>query len=210
MRIPGYLFAPCRTPHRLPRFLALTDAGRAPDPFAMLAHLPKDCGLVWRAYDGEISRARLQGLARAARRSHVPLFLGASGRYRAARLPVHLHLPEHRLNKPYTDGMFRRECRAYPQTIVTSAAHSQRAVIAAAHAGVDAILISPVFPTRSHPGGTSLGIVRFAPLARLARSLGLAVYALGGINDLSKIRRLVPSGATGIAGIDIFLTDDQA
>lgn len=210
MRVPGFLLASRETARRLPRFLALTDAKRAPDPFAMLAHLPNDCGLVWRAYEEQISRTRLHALSRVARRSHVPLFLATSSHRHAARLPLHLHLPEHRLNRPYTDGMFRRERRANRQTIITAAAHSERAVVAAAHAGVDAVLISPVFPSRSHQGGQSLGVVRFTALARLAHEHGLAVYALGGVNDVSKIRRLAASGATGIAGIDIFLTDDQA
>lgn len=48
----------------------------------------------------------------------------------------------------------------------------------AMRAGCTLALISPVFPTRSHPGGASLGICRFAALARLSR---LPVIALGGM-----------------------------
>lgn len=39
-------------------------------------------------------------------------------------------------------------------------------------------LISPVFPTRSHPGDQTLGVARFAALARLAT---VPVIALGGM-----------------------------
>ncbi|WP_231562482.1 thiamine phosphate synthase [Sphingomonas sp. 35-24ZXX] len=39
-------------------------------------------------------------------------------------------------------------------------------------------LISPVFATRTHPGGAHLGVPRFAALARLSR---LPVIALGGM-----------------------------
>ena len=39
-------------------------------------------------------------------------------------------------------------------------------------------LISPVFATRTHPGGAHLGVPRFATLARLSR---LPVIALGGM-----------------------------
>ncbi len=39
-------------------------------------------------------------------------------------------------------------------------------------------LISPVFATRTHPGGKSLGVAKFASLARLSR---LPVIALGGM-----------------------------
>ena len=41
------------------------------------------------------------------------------------------------------------------------------------------MLLSPVFATRSHPGGGTLGPVRFRLLARQAR---LPVIALGGMN----------------------------
>lgn len=210
MRVPGFLLSSPRGRSGLPRFLALTDPKRAADPYLLLANLPKNAGLVWRAYDEEISRSQLRNLSKAAQGVRTPIFLAWTNRHRATPLPDHRHLPEHCLNKPYTDGMFKIGRRIPPQTFITAAAHSERAIVAAAHAGVDAVLISPVFPTRSHPGNRSLGIIRFAALARLARSLGLAVYALGGINDVAKIHRLASTGATGIAGIDIFLANDQA
>ncbi len=45
--------------------------------------------------------------------------------------------------------------------------------------GVAAMLLSPVFPTRSHPGATVLGSVRFRLAAALAQA---RVIALGGMN----------------------------
>ena len=210
MRIPGFLMASPRRRSGLPRFLALTDPERAANPYLLLANLPEGSGLVWRAYEAKPSRFQLKDLSRASRRMHIPLFLAWTDRHRTMPLPVHRHLPEHCLNKPYTDGMFKTVRRQSPQVFVTAAAHSERAIIAAARAGIDAVLISPVFPTRSHPGKASLGVIRFAALARLARSLGLSVYALGGVNDATKMHRLAATDATGIAGIDIFLADDQA
>lgn len=210
MRVRGFLMPPSRRPSGLPRLLALTDPKRAADPYRLLARLPGGTGLVWRAY-GEIpSRSQLQSLSQSTRRFHAPLFLAWPDRHRPMPFPLNRHLPEHCLNKPYTDGMFKTGRRRPREIFITAAAHSERAVIAAAHGGVDAVLISPVFPTRSHLGKASLGVIRFAALARLARSLGLAVYALGGVNDIAMIRRLTSTGATGIAGIDIFLADDQA
>ncbi|WP_298335443.1 thiamine phosphate synthase [uncultured Erythrobacter sp.] len=45
--------------------------------------------------------------------------------------------------------------------------------------GVDAVLLSPVFSTRSHPEGKTLGAARFRLLARHSRT---PVIALGGMN----------------------------
>lgn len=42
----------------------------------------------------------------------------------------------------------------------------------------DFVLISPIFPTRTHPGGKTLGVAGFAALARLSRH---PVIALGGM-----------------------------
>lgn len=53
-------------------------------------------------------------------------------------------------------------------------------------AGADLVFVSPVFPTRSHPGAPSLGP---AKAARIARAVGLPMIALGGM-DARRFRRL--------------------
>ena len=65
-------------------------------------------------------------------------------------------------------------------------AHDLREIGLARRLGADAALLSPVFPTRSHPGGAVLGSVRFRLLARQAR---LPVIALGGMTG-AKARAL--------------------
>jgi thiamine-phosphate pyrophosphorylase len=65
-------------------------------------------------------------------------------------------------------------------------AHSLAELGLAARLSADAALFSPVFPTRSHPGGGTLGPVRFRLLARQA---GLPVIALGGM-DAARARAL--------------------
>jgi len=77
-------------------------------------------------------------------------------------------------------------------------AHDAAEMRAAARAGVDVILLSPLFATRSHPGARPLGVVRFAALARLSP---VPVIALGGVRPrhAGLVRRL---GASGYAAID--------
>jgi len=64
--------------------------------------------------------------------------------------------------------------------------HSLSEIGAANLLGADGLLLSPVFPTRSHPGGKSLGPLRFRLLARRAKA---PVIALGGM-DRRKAKRL--------------------
>jgi thiamine monophosphate synthase len=87
-----------------------------------------------------------------------------------------------------------------PRWILTASVHSRAALEKAACLEFHAALLSPVFPTTSHPGREALGPLRFS---LLARSAPLPVYALGGIHT-GNVRRLGGSGAAGIAAIEGF------
>jgi thiamine-phosphate pyrophosphorylase len=79
------------------------------------------------------------------------------------------------------DGVYGAPRALYPSRRLVSlaAAHSLREVAGANRACADAALLSPAFPTRSHPGAKALGPLRFRLLARHAR---MPVIALGGMN----------------------------
>ncbi|NLR69857.1 thiamine phosphate synthase [Novosphingobium sp. ERN07] len=75
-------------------------------------------------------------------------------------------------------------------------AHSLREIGMAARAGAHAVLLSPVFATRSHPGAKVLGTARFLMLARQSP---LPVIALGGMTA-ARARRLPVHGWAAIDG----------
>jgi thiamine-phosphate pyrophosphorylase len=81
-------------------------------------------------------------------------------------------------------------------------AHSLREIAAGRRARADAIVLSPVFATRSHPGARTLGPLRFRLLAARA---GLPVIALGGM-DAARARRL---GQAPWAAIDGLIPKDS-
>ena len=68
---------------------------------------------------------------------------------------------------------------------------------AAERAGASILFLSPIYPTRSHPGAATLGPEGFA---RLARRTELPVIALGGV-DQSRGRTLMALGAYGWAAV---------
>lgn len=84
--------------------------------------------------------------------------------------------------------------------LLTAACHDLRELIAAVRIASDAVLVSPVAPTPSHPGAPTIGWTGFGAFA--ARS-PLPVYALGGIGpaDLARVRVY---GGFGVAGIRAF------
>ena len=188
-----------------PPLIGMTDPVRLPDPEVALAALPSGNILIWRAYGDNPGRHRVRHVARLAESRGCLLLLGGQ-----PRLAVHahgIHLAEHMLIDPLTDGYLMDIRHRRPNCIVTAACHSEPAIRRAARAGADAVLVSPVFPTESHPRARTLGVLRTASLAHKASALGLASYALGGIATEGDIRRVMRTGVSGIAGIG-FLQND--
>ena len=177
----------------LPRLILLSDAARLADPLPAAAALPPGSAVILRHYDAagreELGRA-LMALCRARK-----LSLLVAGDWRLAwKLDAHgVHLPEWQTARP---PVLPRK----PGWLTTAAAHSEPALLRAARLGAHAALLSPVFPTASHPGARTMGPRRFA---QLSGRTNLPVYALGGIN-VGNALRLGPSGAIGIAAISGF------
>lgn len=152
----------------LPDVWLISDARNDARLETALARLPRRSGLIFRHYhlDEPERRARFARLARFARaRGHVLIWSGTVRE--ARRLRAHgAYGPPARLS--HGEAGLR---------LMT--AHSLREIGMAARCRADAILLSPVFATRSHPGKTPLGPVRFRLLARRSR---LPVIALGGMH----------------------------
>lgn len=161
----------------LPNIWLLSDARNDAALERALRRLPRGSGFIFRHYHlPEPERlARYRVLSSIARRRGLAVILSGSAalarRWRA-------------------DGAYGAEIGAALAT-----AHSLREL---RHAGrATAVLLSAVFPSRSHPGGKVLGPLRFRLLA--ARS-PVPVIALGGMNARSAHRLKWPRWA----GIDAF------
>lgn len=173
----------------LPPLLLLTDEVRLPDPAAAIARLPRGAGVIFRHYGAADRRALACRLAALCKRRGL-FFLVAGDAVLARQAGADgLHLPER--------ALYRRPPPRNPCWIVTAAAHSLPAIRRARAMEVDAVLVSPIFPTASHPGAAVLGPRRLAGWTRMA---GIPVYALGGVNA-GTIRRLKGIGLAGIAAI---------
>ncbi len=173
----------------LPLIWLISEGGALPDA------LPQATGVLLRGYDRTDRPARAAALARTCRARGLVLVIAGDWRLALDVGADGLHLPEWLVARP------RLWRRARPDWIVTGAAHSRPAVWRARTARLDAVLISPVFPTASHPGARPLGPMGFAALARAADTL--PVYALGGLTA-RRFERIAPMGAAGWAGISAF------
>lgn len=140
-----------------------------------LKALPRGSGFIYRHYhlDGPERLARFRMLARIARaRSHVVVLADSALTAREWG----------------ADGVYGAPLALWPRRgdlLQLATAHTLRELAQAARKGADAVLLSPGFATRTHPGAPFLGPVRFRMLA--ARS-PIPVIALGGMNARSARR----------------------
>ncbi|MCG5515066.1 MULTISPECIES: Nudix family hydrolase [unclassified Ectothiorhodospira] len=81
--------------------------------------------------------------------------------------------------------------------LMAASVHDEVSMTQARQAGCDFVVVSPVAPTRTHPGVAPLGWTRFASLADQA---ACPVYALGGMTP-EDIPRARAHGGQGVAGI---------
>lgn len=175
----------------LPPLWFMTDGARVADPVAVAGTLPRGAGVILRDYGAGDRAALAAALAETCRRRGLLFLVAGDERLAATAGADGLHLPEWQARR--IPAIRRR----HPMWLVTAAAHGRTALRRAAMAGADAAFVSPVFPTRSHPGAPSLGTVRFAALVR---ATDMPVYALGGVDDQS-INLLRSAGIAGVAAI---------
>lgn len=166
----GALYSGCVTRAKtLPALWLISDARNDAVLERALAALPRGSGLIYRHYhlEGSARLARFRALRRAAKARGHRIVLSDSAL--TAR-------------EWGADGIYGSPRALWPRRaglIHLATAHDLAELGLAARLGADAALLSPVFPTASHPGGTVLGAVRFRLLAGRSK---LPVIALGGMN----------------------------
>jgi thiamine-phosphate pyrophosphorylase len=153
----------------LPRLWLMTDERMGDGLFPALECLPRGSGVIFRHYS-------------LAKRERATLLRKARKIAKARQLVLLIGGKDH-----------------HPRFgAVTAPVHSIPERIAAERAGAKILFVSPVFPTRSHPGARALGRVKFGILIHNAKA---PVVALGGM-DAAKARSLAPFKIHGWAAID--------
>jgi len=169
----------------LPTLWLMTDERIGADLRPVIVRLPKGAGVVVRHYSlASADRLRLaRSIVRLARSRRLVVALAGDERLARRSGAALVHNPDRRRSR-------------LPRTF---AVHSPADLRRARMAGASAVFISPLFATRSHPGGRPLGRMRAAALAKLARPL--PAYALGGLSE-RRFRTVERLGFSGWAAID--------
>lgn len=169
--------------HPYPYLWMMTDERQGDALFTAVARMPRGAGVIFRhhATPAAKRRALFDRLRALCRRRGLMLLL--AGDEAAAR-------------RWGADGSHHR----FPgrPRIGTAPVHDLRELRAAERSGAALILLSPVYPTRSHPGAVALGAMRFAAIVKATRK---PVLALGGM-DRKRGASAIRLGAYGWAAID--------
>ena len=176
----------------LPNLLFFTDPERTPDPERVAERLPTAAAVVFRAFGALDAAARGARLREITRRRGLLLLIGADEDLACQVSADGLHLPE-RLSAE-APGLRM----AHPDWLITLAAHDEAAARIGAAAGADALVVSPVFPSRSPSAGVPLGV---EGLKTIVEAVETPVYALGGVRA-DTVERLADTGIVGIAAVE--------
>ncbi len=179
----------------LPPLLFFSDPWRTPDLQAAVGSLPIGSAVVFRTFGLAAATSQGKAIARLARSRGVLFFVGADIGLATRLRADGVHLPQRDAHRA---GVVRQLRRRF---VVTAAAHDLPACLRARRAGVDALVISPVFASASPSAGRPLGSRRLAVFVRAAPG---PAYALGGINARTA-RGLSASGLVGLAAVEALM-----
>jgi thiamine-phosphate pyrophosphorylase len=165
----------------------MTDDERLTDPLAAARLLPKGAMVIVRSRDA-VKRSEWAFALTALARSRGLLVLIANDAKLASRCGADgLHLSESNARQAPHWSALR------PHWFITVAAHSLRAATLSRCS--DAVLLSPIFATASHPGRAGMMPARASIIAHY---VAVPVYALGGLTARNAV---LLHGFSGIAAI---------
>lgn len=186
--------SPERRPCALPPLLFFTDPVRTPEPWTTAAGLPAGSAVVYRHFGAVEAQTTARRLRDVSTHRGVRLLIGLDAGLAEAVGADGVHLPERARGRAL--GLRRTR----PDWLITAAVHRDSDPDAAT-AGIDALVLSPIFPTNSpSPSRPALGV---EGLAEAVGRSALPIYGLGGI-DAGTVGTLVGTGACGIAGVEAF------
>jgi thiamine-phosphate pyrophosphorylase len=180
----------------LPPLIFLTERNRFENIFTTLNSIPEQTLVIIRDYDLGYSE-RLEyckKIVEICKARGIKILIGKDPDLAQQVNADGIHIPEKLLPN------LKQWKRKKSNWLFTTSCHSKSSLKNIDLDIVDAILLSPVFPTKSHPDAEVLGPDRFK---NIAASSKISIYALGGINK-NNVKNFQGTKVVGFAGIEMF------
>ncbi|MEL6360430.1 MAG: thiamine phosphate synthase [Pseudomonadota bacterium] len=198
LHVAARALASRRAPRRAPFCLAcFSDEARLPNPAALIRALVPGTAFIFRHYHYPGRRGLARHCRELALQSGVVFILAGDEALARSLNADGLHLPAWQAASPDAKTL-----RTRWRGIITTACHTAGEGDAANVIGADAIFVSPVFDTASHPGVRALGTEELKGLA----DNDVPALALGGISA-ANAALLHKTNVVGFGAIGAF-TDD--
>lgn len=193
-RVAAKISSARRCPLALSAYVAMSDPKRIADLTHQVSHLPQDAAVIYRHFGARNKSKTARTLREICTNKGLQLLIGSDVVLAQDIGADGVHFPE----KDMCNVQAARD--KFPDWILSAAVHSQEGIVKANTCPLDAVILSPVFASKSASAGTPLGIDGFE---RLSKHSVHPVFALGGIGP-STARQVLSTRAAGLAGVSAF------
>ncbi|MAI06079.1 MAG: hypothetical protein CBC47_02940 [Alphaproteobacteria bacterium TMED87] len=180
---------------KIPKIILFTDDENIISPVALAKIIPINWGILMRNYNVPDRKELICEAAKICKTRGI-FFIIANDLSLALSLNASgLHLSEYYSSNKVLSPVFLHSKRLH----ITTSAHSFYKFTLARRYKFDAVFLSPILKTQTHPEQNGLGIYRFIALCK---KNPVKTFALGGVR-LNNYNRLINLGLYGISGVSI-------
>ncbi|MEE2705349.1 MAG: thiamine phosphate synthase [Pseudomonadota bacterium] len=180
---------------KIPRIIVFTDDKCILSPIELAKVIPINWGILIRNYQAPNRKELICSAAKICKQRGIFFIIANDLKLALSLKASGLHLSEYHFSRNILSTIFIHSSKLQ----ITTSAHTFHKITQSNLYKFDAIFLSPIFKTQSHPTQSGLGIHRFIALSK---KTSVNTLALGGIR-LDDYNRLSNFGLYGIGGISI-------
>ena len=181
--------------NKLPKIIIIFDNNKFDKKKFLNLKIPKKSAFLLRSYEVKERKKIAKQLLKFCKMRKLKLLIGLDIKL-AEDINAHgVHFPEYMIKENKINWDVIKKIKSKKKWIITAATHNIQTIKKAENFDIDAVLLSPVFPSTSHPNSKNLGINKFAKIVKKTK---LPIYALGGIN-IKNVKSLLETDIIGYA-----------
>ena len=181
--------------NKLPKVIIIFDDESFDRKKLLKLKIPKKSAFLLRSYETKKRKKIAKQLLKFCKMKKMKLLIGSDVKL-AEDINAHgIHLPEYMIRNNKINWINIKNVKSKKKWIITTAVHSMHSLKKVERLDIDAALLSPVFPSKSHPNSKNLGLNKFSKIVKKTK---LPIYALGGIN-IKNIKSLMETDIIGYA-----------
>ena len=182
--------------NKLPKIIMIFDDEVFDKKKFLNLKIPKESAFLLRSYKAKERKKIAKQLLKFCKVKKLKLLIASDIKLAEEINANGVHFPEYMIKKRNKiNWVIIKNIKSKKNWIITTAAHNLQTLKKVENFDIDAVLLSPVFPSKSHPNSKNLGINKFVKIIKKTK---LPIYALGGIN-IKNVKSLVETDIIGYA-----------